>query len=78
MAAWFVYVFVGIAVAFTLSRIPKPQQRKPLVEEDLNIPKAEDGAEFGVIFGTVTIKAPNVVWTGDFKTEAVQKKGGKK
>lgn len=78
MAWWF---FLGAWVAsYAISAYlgPKPQSAKPAALGDFNVPTAESGREIPVLFGTRDISGPNVVWYGDFRTEAVRKKGGKK
>lgn len=73
------YVAVFIVALFAaVALMPKPQVQPPAGFEQLEVPTAEEGREIAVLFGTRLIESPNVVWYGDFKTEAVQKKGGKK
>ncbi len=57
---------------------PKPQNAKPAQLKDIQQPTAEEGREFGVLFGTRDIQAPNSVWYGHLRTIAIKSKGGKK
>ncbi len=57
---------------------PKPPQPKPASLSDFDVPTAEEGRPIPVVFGTVTITGPNVIWYGNLRTEAIRKKGGKK
>ncbi len=77
MAWWLIAVFVS-ALVIGYARIPKPQSVKPAGLGDFKIPTAEEGREIPVLFGTRDIDGPNVVWYGDLRTVALQKKGGKK
>lgn len=43
---------------------------------DFQAPTAEEGRAIPVIFGTVKLAAPNVVWFGDLKINAIKKKAG--
>jgi len=59
---------LGIALYFLqLVLAPKPQNAKPASLQDFNVPVAEEGKEIPVVFGTVNIKSPNVVWYGDLR-----------
>jgi len=46
--------------------------------DDFSLPTAEEGRPIPVVFGTVLITGPNVVWAGDLKADPIKKKGGKK
>lgn len=53
---------------------PKPKS-SPSSQTDMEDPKASAGSPIKVVFGTVTIKDPNILWYGDkathtFKTKA--------
>ena len=53
---------------------PKPKS-SPSSQTDMDDPKASAGSPIKVVFGTVTIKDPNILWYGDkttytFKTKA--------
>lgn len=58
--------------------MPKPQTQAPQGLSSVQAPIAQEGATIAVLFGTKTVSGPNVVWFGNFKTQAVQGKGGKK
>ena len=67
---------VSSVVAMALA--PKPKPPKPAALSDFDAPTAEEGRAVPVIFGTVWITGPNVVWYGDLESEPIRKKGGKK
>lgn len=61
---------VMLAISIALSYIayllaPKPKQPKPPAAQDMESPTASAGRPVPVIFGTVTIKGLNVMWSGD-------------
>lgn len=41
--------------------MPKPKAAKPQAAKDMDNPTAEAGREMPVIFGTLTVKSPNVL-----------------
>jgi hypothetical protein len=64
------------AIGFLLR--PKPEPPKPNTLDDFDVPVTKEGAEVGKVYGTVWIDAPQIVWYGDFKAEAIKKKEPKK
>lgn len=73
-----VYVAV-IAVSAVVSYVlaPKPPKQKPPSFEDFEFPTAEEGRPIPVVFGTVQVTGPNVVWYGDLGYKSVKTKNGK-
>ncbi len=64
---------VQIIIAIVLALLayafaPKPKTPKPDTSTTLEAPTAEAGKPVGVVFGTVTIQAPNCLWYGDVST----------
>lgn len=57
---------------------PKQEGPKPATLEDFDIPKAEEGAEYGKVFGTPIIRDPQVADYGDLRVRPIRAKGGKK
>lgn len=76
----FVYYLIVLVVSSLISYAlaPKPPKPKPAALEDFDIPVAEQGRPVPVIFGTVLVKGPNVLWYGDLRSTAIKAKGGKK
>lgn len=60
-------VSLGLAVLSYLLT-PKPKQTKPDFAQDQENPTAEAGRSLPVIFGTVLLKSPNVLWFGEKAT----------
>ena len=76
----FVFQLLLLVVSYFVSAAlaPKPPKPKPAALEDFDIPVAEQGRPIPVVFGTVLLRGPNVVWAGDLKVDPIRKKGGKK
>lgn len=68
-----IYAIVMLALSYALR--PKPPQPKPPALQDLDVPTAEQGRPIPVVFGTVRVKGPNVLWYGDLSTGKVKGKG---
>lgn len=66
------------AISYALSSRSKAEQPLAAGLDDFSLPTAEEGRPIPVIFGTVLITGPNVVWAGDLKVDPIKKKGGKK
>lgn len=72
----YVAVFI-IALIVAVAMAPKPPKPVPPVLEDIGVPTAEQGRPIPVLFGTRTIKSPNVTWFGDLRYKSVKEGGGK-
>lgn len=64
---WFV---IQIAIAVILSIVsyllaPRAKAPQPDATKDFEAPTAEAGRPIPVVFGTKTVKSPNVLWYGD-------------
>lgn len=75
---WDYLVYIAIAAIVSYALAPTPPVPKPPELSEITAPTAEEGKPIGVVFGTVTVRSPNVVWYGDLASEAIRKKGGKK
>lgn len=78
MDGWSMLVVFIISALVSYALAPKPIQPKPSALEDFDIPTAEQGRDVPVIFGTVTVKDPNVVWYGNLRSEAITSPHDKK
>lgn len=73
------YIAILVVSAFVARAMaPKPPSPKPAALADFNVPVAEQGTPVPVVFGTVLITGPNVLWYGDLNTQPIRKSGGKK
>lgn len=73
---WQIIIMIVAAIVSYAMR-PKPQAPEAARLEDFDVPTAEEGRRIPVIFGTVWMSSPNVVWYGDLQTQAIKKKSGK-
>lgn len=66
MVFW-VLIQIAIVVAFLVISIalaPKAKRQKPSATRDLEAPTSEAGRPIPVVFGTLTVKGVNALWTG--------------
>lgn len=71
-------VLIVAALIVSHALAPKVQPQPPAALEDFSAPTAEEGRAVPVIFGTVWITGPNVVWYGDLRSTPIMSSGGKK
>jgi len=75
MAFPLIPVLIAVGVSFALSLaatlLMRPKTPGPGGQEvaELELPMAEAGVPIPVVFGTVTITAPNVLWRGERTTK---------
>lgn len=74
---WNLVVLV-VSALISSALAPKPPTPKPASLSDVDVPTAEEGRPIPVVFGSVLLRGPNVVWYGDLAAEPIKKKGGKK
>jgi hypothetical protein len=77
MAIFYYIAAVVISVAISYALAPKPPEPKPPALADVGVPVAEENKAIPVVFGTVTIKDPNVVWYGNLRTSKIKTRSGK-
>lgn len=66
VAGWLVGLLISLAIQVVAYIImPKPKTPKPEAARDLESPTAEAGRPVPVVFGTVTVKGPNILWFGE-------------
>ena len=75
---WVQVILLVVSLVLSYALRPKPVIPKPAALEDFDIPMAELGRAIPVLFGTMIIKSPSVMWYGDLRTVPIKKKGGKK
>lgn len=79
MPGWLINILIGLAFSVVAALLrPKPQAPAAGTLGDFDIPRAEEGAEIGKVYGTVRIKSPQVADFGDFGTVPIKSKQGKK
>ncbi len=70
---WVQIIVMIVLAVISYALAPKPPKPKPPSLEDFSAPTAEEGRSIPVVFGTVWIRDPNVIWYGDLRTEPVRK-----
>lgn len=74
-----IYIAIIIISAIVSTALaPKPPSPKPAALTDFDVPTAEEGRPYVVIFGRGRISGPNVAWYGDLSTEKIKSKAKKK
>ncbi len=75
MFMFIVQILVSIALSFLAYLLaPKPKQAKPAAATEMENPTADAGRPIPVVFGTITIKAPNFLWYGEKTVKEYQVK----
>jgi hypothetical protein len=69
-----VLMIIASILAMVLTPLPPPPRAASL--SDFKVPTAEAGRPVPVIFGTVMLKGPNVVWYGNLFTDPIPYSGG--
>ena len=75
---WVQLILLVVSYIVSVALAPKPPQPKAAALEDFDIPVAEQGRPISVVFGTVILKSPNVMWYGDLSTTPIKSSSGKK
>lgn len=74
-----IVIWVGLTLlSAALAPRPKQDSAKPGTLGDKDFPIASESTPIPVVFGTVILSQPNVVWWGDVKTEEIRSEGGGK
>lgn len=71
---WETVIYLIIALVVSVALAPKPPKPKAAALDDFDFPTAEEGRPIPVVFGTVRITGPNILWYGDLGTKAIKKK----
>ena len=74
---WQIAINVGLALVSYLLYKPPPGP-KALTASDLSVPKSQEGAYIYDFAGTIWVDDAHVVYSGDFSSTGIYKKGGKK
>lgn len=62
---WFVWLIIAIAldvIAYLIA--PKPKSQDPTIQT-ITAPVVDAGIPIPVIFGTITVQSPNILWYGE-------------
>ena len=70
-------LIVSVVMSLVASALaPKPKVQRPDAGQ-LEIPKIKSGSPVPVVFGTVRIKSPFLIWYGDASVTSIRTKSGK-
>ncbi len=75
---WEYLVFYLVTALLSYALTPKPPQPKPAALTDFDVPTSDSDRPIPVVFGTVRVTGPNVVWYGDLYTIPIPAPDGKK
>lgn len=78
---WFILGQLLLVVALTIIVAAlswRKQQRPDDGLDEFTLPRAKEGSELPKIFGTVTVKSPQVAWYGDKRASPIVETGGRK
>lgn len=75
MASWIYFVIVAVVAIAAYAMQPRPPKQKRPSLDDFSIPRVEQGAPIPMIFGTITMTGPMVVWYGDLLVETETEDG---
>jgi hypothetical protein len=70
--AWIWIVLFVLAAAAAYFLMPRPDGPKPASAENFDFATAQEGRSIPVVFGTVRLNDPNVVWFGDYATREIK------
>lgn len=70
-------IWIGTTILSYLLQ-PKPENAKPAALGDFNVPTADPNRSIPVVFGTVWVEDPNVVWYGDLLADPIRNSSGGK
>lgn len=70
---WFLFAAIVAAIVYVMQ--PRPPKTKRPTLEDFSIPRANQGDSIPMVFGTVRITGPTVVWYGDLVVETETEDG---
>lgn len=79
---WFAIIYVVLLVvsmvlSFLLTPKPKIENARPKPLGDFNVPTATENRAVPIVWGTVDIRGPNVLWYGNLKVVGIVQKQGK-
>jgi hypothetical protein len=74
---WEYLIVLVISALVSAALAPKPPNAEPPELSDVDAPTAEEGKPIPVVFGTVMLSGPNVLWYGDLRTTPIKSDSGK-
>jgi drug/metabolite transporter (DMT)-like permease len=74
---WEYLIVLVVSALISVALAPKPPNQKPADLADIDAPTAEEGKPIPVVFGTVMLSGPNVLWYGALRTTPIKADSGK-
>lgn len=73
---WFLVALFVVSLVASLLLAPKPkfENARASTLDDLQFPRAGEGAPVPLVLGKVMMKGPNTCWSGDFEAVPIKKK----
>lgn len=73
---WFALAFFAIGFLATALLMPKPkiENARASTLGDFSFPRSKEGDPLGIVQGTVRLRSPNTIWTGNFKSVPITRK----
>ena len=70
------FLFFAISFLATALLAPRPriEDARPSTLDDLQAPRATEGAPVPIVYGKVRMRGPNTLWFGNFEATAIRKK----
>lgn len=72
------YALVVMIISYAIQSFTAPRINNAPVQQMGDVPTASEGDPIPVVFGTVTLKQPNIIWYGDPSTSPIRSQSGKK
>ena len=71
-------ILLAVSYAITASMARRAPSKKPAALEAFEIPQDAEGTPQAVVFGQVWLTGWTVLWFGNYRSQPIRKKGGKK
>ena len=75
---WVTYAFYIVMFAVAVYGIMNAPKAPDATVQTGEAPTAQEGRPIPVVFGTVMVRDPNIVWYGNLSTSPIVSDGGKK
>jgi hypothetical protein len=74
MPDWVVYIIVAIVMSLVSAALtPRPKSSGQQSPQAIDVPTVDAGRSIPVVFGTVRLKSPNLLWMGGQRTTEIKK-----
>lgn len=74
MPDWIIYIVVAIVMSLVSAALtPRPKSAGQQSPQTIDVPTVDAGRSIPVVFGTVRVKSPNLLWMGGQRTTEIKK-----